>query len=71
MIKNCANEDLPIIDDIEMGQFFYKGKRNIMLNITAVGNAVDICLDVEIATGNFFCKCIFNLNYKMYYYNPV
>lgn len=52
VVKNCFEEDLPVIDDIEMGQFFYKGKRNIMLNITAVGNAVDICLDVDIATGN-------------------
>lgn len=52
VVKNCFEEDLPVIDDIEMGQFFYKGKHNIMLNITAVDNAVNICLDVDIATGN-------------------
>lgn len=52
VIENCNVEDLPVIEDIEMGQFLYKGKRNIMLNITAADNAVDICLDVDIATGN-------------------
>lgn len=54
VIENCTNEELPVIDDIEMGQFFYKGKRNIMFNITAADNAVDICLDVDIATGNIY-----------------
>lgn len=52
VIENCTNEELPVIDNIEMGQFFYKRKRNIMFNITATDNAVDICLDVDIATGN-------------------
>lgn len=54
VIENCTVEELPVIDDIEMGQFFYKGKRNIMFNITAADNAVDICLDVDIATGNIY-----------------
>lgn len=53
VIENCTNEELPVIDDIKMGQFFYKGKRNIMFNITAADNAVDICLDVD-ATGNIY-----------------
>lgn len=54
VIENCTDEKLPVIDDIEIGQFFYKGKRNIMFNITAADNAVDICLDVDIATGNIY-----------------
>lgn len=54
VIENCTNEELPVIDNIEMGQFFYKGKRNIMFNITAADNAVDICLDVDIATGKIY-----------------
>ena len=51
VIENCDDEDLPT-DDIEMSQFFHNGKHDILLNITAADNAVDIRLDVDIATGN-------------------
>lgn len=51
VIENCDDEVLPT-DDIEMSQFFNNGKHDILLNITAADNAVDIRLDVDIATGN-------------------
>lgn len=42
VIENCNDEDLPVIEDIEMREFSYEGIYDLMLNITACDNAVDI-----------------------------
>ena len=52
VIENCDDEDLPVIEDIEMREFSYEGMYDLMLNITACDNAVDIRLDVDVETGN-------------------
>ena len=52
VIENCDDEDLSVIEDIEMRKFSYEGIYDLMLNITACDNAVDIRLDVDVETGN-------------------
>lgn len=49
--KNRWNKEMSSINDIRYAEKVYKGKNDFLLKISAADNAVDILMDVDVATG--------------------